>query len=574
MGDPFLREIVSNALTSLTEESGFFSTRTAATAGGMSGQSDMLSCAVFDGGGRLIGQTRGVVIHQAAVERMMQEVLVDHPPDAWEPGDVVMTNDPFRGGIHPTDMAVFAPIFWGDRPAFFYGGMRLVSDLGGLSSSGLPANASEVFHEGVVFPPVKLLRAGALNRDVAGILQQNSRTGPRVMAEVLAMAGGVNLASARLVELVEKYGLDTLHAVIDDILDHTDRLTRQGIARIPDGVYRGSYTVEEDGIDLDRTHHVEVEVTIDADECRMDFTGTGPAARGAINSTYSQSLSQCITALRHFLDLDIPWNEGAYRALTVHLPPGTLVNPRSPSATNIRMATGMAIVDAIHQALARACPDRVRAPSSAPYTVALAGHDERRQRRFSFLLASGGITGSSATSDGACGSGQLSIRGGAELTESDFPILCRSVAIAVDSGGPGRWRGGCGTTKEFEFLCEADLTARANDRYSLPPPGLAGGGHGRPGAFVLNRGRVGERTLRGKETNVRVRPGDTLTMTLAGGGGYGDPFARPVEHVVADVAAGWVSVEGAARDYGVAIDPATGRADVAATAGLRAGTPT
>jgi N-methylhydantoinase B len=568
--DPFLREVIGHALTSLTEESGFFTTRTEATAGGVSGAGDMLSCAIFDGRGRLIGQSRGVEMHQAAVDRLMQAVLAVLPPDRWSHGDVVMTNDPFIGGIHPTDVAVFAPIFAGPRPAFFYGGMRWVSDLGGVSSGGLPANATEVFHEGIIFPPVRLLREGELNGDVAGILRANSRVADRVMSELLALAGGVSLAAARLLELVEKYGLERLLEVIEEVLDYSERLTRQGIERIPDGTYRGEYTVEDDGIERDRTHHVEVRVTIDGGDCSMDFGGTGPAARGAINSTYSQSLSQCMSALRHFIDAEIPWNEGAYRALKVNLPPGTLVNAQYPSATNIRLATGLAITDAVYQALAAACPEKVRAPSSAPYIMALAGFDPFRDRPFSFLILNGGATGARATGDGQCGTAMITPRGGPELTERNFPITTESVSIFTDSGGPGRWRGGAGIVKRFVLHCDADLTARANDRYHLPPPGLAGGRPGRAGSFVLNEGRPDERLLRGKETNVRVKAGDTLTTVLCGGGGHGDPFTRPVELVAADVRDGWVSVEGAARDYGVVIVRPSGAPDLVATARMRA----
>jgi N-methylhydantoinase B len=164
---------------------------------------------------------------------------------------------------------------------------------------------------------------------------------------------------------------------------------------------------------------------------------------------------------------------------------------------------------------------------------------------------------------------RLGLAGGVEMTERHFPVLSHSVSIYTDSGGPGRWRGGPGIVKEFAFLCDADLTVRANDRYHLPPPGLNGGGHGRPGAFLLNQGGDGERLLPGKQTNIRVCAGDTLTTKLCGAGGYGDPLERPVDLVVSDVADGWVSVEGAAHDYGVVIDPVTGELDPSETDQLR-----
>src|SRR5262249_37972642 len=156
--------------------------------------------------------------------------------------------------------------------------------------------------------------------------------------EIMAMAGGVNLASARLLELVDRYGYETLSATIDEILDYSERMTRQSIELVPDGRYDGSYVVEEDGIEPEKTPRVQVVVTIEGSDCSMDFSGSGPSARGAINCTYSQSLSQCVSALRHFLGIDAPWNDGVYRPLTVHLPEGSLVNAQFPAATNIRLA--------------------------------------------------------------------------------------------------------------------------------------------------------------------------------------------------------------------------------------------
>jgi N-methylhydantoinase B len=571
MRDPFLREIINNALTSIAEETAFFGTRTASETDAVTAHRELAS-GLFDADGRLIAQTRGSLIHVSAVYAMLPEVLKVYPTETLQPGDVIMSNDVFRGGIHPTDVAVFVPIFHEDEVAFFYGGMRIVSDLGGLSSSGLPANASECFHEGVLFPAVKLYRAGELNTDVTRIITANSRTGPRVLSEILAMAGAVNLAGARMLELVDKYTIPVLSEVIDQVLDYSERLARQAIERIPDGVYEGSYLMEEDGVEAGTTHLVKVRITVSGSDITMDFTGSSPQARGAINSTYSQSLSGCIFALRCYMEGDIPWNEGIYRPLTTILPPGSITNAQYPAATNVRMGTVQAMMDAIYQALSPVCPDHTVAPCTVPFTFALSGASSATEM-FSFLDLCVGILGARASKDGLDGAPSNIYSTPAwfveiEGSERQYPVRYLCASVFTDSGGPGRWRGGCGIVKEIEFLADGDLTVRAVDRYDMPPPGLAGGHAGRRGGWVLNRGRHDELRLPAKQTNIRVKAGDRLTAMVAGAGGYGDPLTRDPELVARDVRNRTVSPDGAERDYGVVIDD-EGRVNIPATAELR-----
>lgn len=571
MLDPILCEIVKNALLMAAQEAGIRAARSAGST--FVSQSAEVACALFDHRGRVIAQTEIGQMHISALRSMLQAVLEDHPPETLADGDVLVTNDPFRGGIHPTDVGAFRPIFHDGRPAFFCGVMMIVSDLGGMSAGGLPANATECFHEGLMIPPLKLYRAGALDVGLARLIRANSRTPDKLAADIDALAAGGNVAAARMAELVTKYGYETLSAIVEELLDYSERLARLGIARIPDGTYRGEYIVEHDGVEEGRTHAVRVAVTVEGSDCRVDFTGTDPQARGPINSSFSQSLSCVLFALRCFIDPDIPTNEGLYRPIGVIFPPASLVNAAYPAACNLRLATGQAIIDAIFRALAPAFPDSAMAAAATVHTVNATGRQPDGGGRFSMLDISMGAGGARAGLDGVDGIPFFFFASGGydrnvEAYEWQNPVRYRAYRLSRDSAGPGEWRGGCGVEKEIEFLGEAEITVRATDRCRIPPQGVAGGQPGRGGGWVLNAGRPDEIVLPAKKTNHRVVAGDVLTATVPGAGGYGDPFRRDPALVAADVRAGLVSPEDALRSYGVAVD-ARGAIDADATARAR-----
>jgi N-methylhydantoinase B len=572
--DAFGREIVQSALTAIAEEAALVSSRSAYSAF----NTEMpIGAGLFDATGQLIAQTESHTMHMEAVRCMLRGALKKHPPSTLKPGDVLITNDPFQGGIHPTDVTVVMPIYNGEELVAFYGGMMIVTDLGGVTSLGLPANATECFHEGLIIPPLKLMRGGELNPEVIDLIQANSRAPKAVLGDVLALVAGANWAAKELLALMTKHGRPTLEAIIEELLDYAERVLRTALSRVPDGTYSGSFLTEDDGVEPGR-HLIAVNITIANDQCTMDFTGTGPSARGPINASYSQALSLAMYMVRclarEYLPDPIPLNEGVYRPVTVVLPPGTMVNAQFPSATNARLATTVAMADSICEALAPVCPSLAMAPPAVIATANAGGLGNAMNEYWCMLDPHFGATGGRATMDGIDGMTLLMTPGPAyprsiEYYESLFPVRFWSSGIRPDSGGPGRWRGGAGTIKECEFLSEADLTLRAMDRHVIPPPGTAGGRPGRRGHWILNKGRPDERELPAKLTNVRVHPGDVLWRASSGAGGYGDPLSRPCELVADDVERGAVTIEGALTDYGVVIDSASGSVDADATASVR-----
>jgi N-methylhydantoinase B len=573
MLDPVLSEIVKNALLMVAQEAGIRAARSAGST--FVSQSAEVACALFDKDARLIAQTDVGQMHLSALRSMLAETLKDHPPETLTDGDILITNDHFRGGIHPTDVGAFRPIFHDGKPAFYCGVMMIVSDLGGISAGGLPANATECFHEGLIIPPLKLYKAGVLDQGLSQMIRANSRTPDKIAADIDALAAGGNVAAKRLGELVAKYGYEKLSAIIDELLDYSERLVRQGIAKMPPGKYRGSYEVEEDGIEPDKTYMVQVEVTIDGSTASFDFTGTSPQARGAINCSYSQSLSCVVFALRCYIDPSITMNEGFYRPLKVNFPHGSLVNPRYPAAANLRLAGGQAIIDAINEALEPAYPELTTGAPSTVHTVTahgkVPGSDERMWSMLDVSMGPGGARAGIDADDGLpfLMHGNSGYERNTEGYEISYPVIYRRVELVPDSGGPGKWRGSCGIVREIEFLTDVQLTTRATDRCRKPPRGAPARKPGLGGSWILNQDQPDEQELPYKKTNHPARAGDVLTCTVSGGGGYGNPFERDPELVARDVRMGRVSIARAAADYGVVIDPKTGEVDAAGTARLR-----
>lgn len=570
--DDISSEVAQHRLQMLTEEGGYRASRSA----GSPFVSGMGSCAsaIFNRAGQLVAQTLGGMSHVSAVKEMLLAVLEDFPAATMREGDVFLCNDPFRGGIHPTDLGCFRPIFMDGEVAYFSGMLMVVADMGGVSSGGLPATATEVYHEGVLLPPVRIAEAGETSDGVMRVILANSRIPLQLRADIDALVGATAVVGQRLVEMAGRYGRPTLDAIVQRLFDHSEAMVRAGLEAIADGEYTGSYHAQEDGVGPARSYELKVRIAVSGSNCTVDFTGSAEQAPGAINSSASQSLSFITYAMRCYLDPAIPMNEGFWRPFTLVLPYGTMVNPRPPAAANIRFSTGQAMVDAIHAALRPAFPGWSVAPSSA--LVSLNAHSAMHAGRpWAMLEVQFGPGGGRPGFDANDGSSFPMVGGGGyrasvETYETIFPVRYERIAFQPDTAGPGRWRGGTGVVNDIHLMADAVLTVRATDRTTLSPAGVDGGKAGRGGGFYLDPGTAGQVRLPDKQSNRNVAGGCVLRLSVPGGGGWGDPLARDPEAVASDVRKGLVSRAGARDDYGVELD-ANGNADSAATAALRAG---
>lgn len=555
--DTITAEVVRNALAVAVEEASIIVVRSSHSAWIQEGAD--AAAALLDRAGGLVAQSAATsLLHGASLRCSLQALLEDIPLDDMRPGDVLALNDPYRGGIHANDILVFRPIFVDQRPTWFAGTVIHVADLGGVAAGGLAALATDTFAEGVLLPPVWLHREGEPVRDMFRLLERNSRAPEKVIGDVSALVAGVNVLAARIDELVDRYGAGELDRHIRELVAYTERRMREDLRALPSGTFHGSFTIDTDGLDPDRTFEVVVAVTIDDGEVVVDFSGTDPQSGGAINSSYSQTLSGVVYAVRCFVDPSIPMNEGCFAVINPILPEGAIVNPRPPAACGGRVVTVAAAVDAVVRALSASTPERAVASSGLIHVYALSGSRDGVPW-LTLGYEFGGIGGRSG-SDGPDATGTFFFGGRSvipqlEPLEAQLPYVTEWCRLVPDSGGPGAWRGGLAVEVGLRMLDAAELTVRG-DRIGIPPPGTLGGASGRPGAYEVCRrdGRLDR--LAYKQQGVRLDEGDVFVMRTSGGGGVGSPDARPAERVAADVADGRVTPDGARRDYGVVVDGA------------------
>jgi N-methylhydantoinase B len=503
---------------------------------------------------------------------------IDAVPDL-APGDVIITNDPYTSNglsTHLPDLHLIAPYFVDGRIVAYGWSFVHCSDIGGSIPGSVSPALTSIYHEGLRIPPMKLVRADELNTDFIGLLRANSRMAEVVIGDLKAMLGALETANRRLRELVAKQGVHRLLAAQRGLIEYSALKAREVLRRIPDGDYAFWDVLDDDmasGIPI----RVRLTMRVRDGRVELDLTGTDPQVRTAYNVPSMGKrmywLTFRLTTILTTLDPSMPHNAGMYRWISVVNPRGSVLNAEYPDAVSVRNSVPYRLFDSITGAVMQATPNLLPAPSGgAIVTVSL-----------SEIGTNGYSREVQVVQPLRCGTGALSGRDGTdvrdnnlnnmknqpiELVEAQSSARILEYDIRRDSGGPGKWRGGVGQTLTVEVLCDGGiLLARGMDRMRFPSWGVAGGGPGAPMRAILNRGRADERRL-GKIHELHVRRGDTLTLLMPGGAGFGDPFERDPAAVLSDVRRGFVGLGAAARDYGVAI--ADGAIDRARTATLRA----
>ena len=549
--EPLEAEILRHALRIAAEEASIVVVKSAHSAMIVEGAD---ACAgILDAEGRLVAlSTATNLMHAASLRCSLPAVLEDHPPETMAPGDVFVMNDCFRGGIHANDLLVFRPVWIEERLSFFTGTLIHVADLGGSSAGGIVPGATDVFAEGLQLPPVRLYRGGEPVLDIHRLLALNSRMPDRVLGDVQALVAGVHVAARRLEALAAQHGGERLRQGIDDYIDGAERRMRAELSRLAPGSYRGCYVIDDDGLDLDRSPVVRVEVTVGGEGIRLDFSETDDQARGAINAGTSQALTGALYAVRCFVDPSIPMNEGCFRPVEVVFRRGSLLDPIPPAACGGRVVSVTAVCEAVIDALSQARPDRATAGSSVihPYTLSAPSGAPP------WLLLSyeyGGL-GARQGSDGPSSTGAFFLGGRnvvpqVEALEARLPLVFECQRWIPDSGGRGRWRGGLGVETRIRVLADAELALRS-ERVRLPPCGRQGGEDGVAGEQLVLCPDGSTRPLRAKAANQPMAKGEVLILKTSGGGGLGDPRERDPAALAADLDEGLVTPEAARRAYG------------------------
>lgn len=548
--DPVTMEVVRNKLEGIANE--MESTLLRSSFSPIVKEGLDASASLFTTAGESLAQACAVPIHLATLIPIVETLLREFPLQTMNDGDIYIMNDPYLGGTHLPDIALVAPIFVDGKVIALSATMTHHQDVGGMTPGSIPTNATEIYQEGIRIPPLKLFDAGQINQTLVSLLRLNVRIPDTFMGDINAQIAACRIGARRLQELTQVYDVPTLQRIFQALLAHSEVLTRAQLRTIPDGVYRYGDWLDNDGIDLEQRVRIEVAVTIRDGAMHVDFTGTGAQLRGPFNCVKSGSQAAAYFAVRALTDPEIPTNAGCFRPVSLHLPEGTLVNPREPAPVGSRTATIKRITGCILGAFKEALPDKVPA-DSAGVLLALAFGGKLADGKPYVVgeLITGG-SGAARASDGvdvvetdASNCMNLPV----EALELEAPIRVHRLALRPDSGGPGQYRGGLGLIKEFELLGEDAIFTHRGERHYFPAQGSAGGGSGACETSTIVRASGAVEEIPSKQVATLHR-GDRVIVQTPGGGGYGDPALRDPAALAADIADGKVSPGEAATNYG------------------------
>lgn len=561
--DPVMLEVIWNRLISIVEEEAKTLIRTSFT--NILSDAGDLSAGLFDTKGNMLAQAvTGTPGHINTMATGVRHFLRHHPVHTLEPGDVLLGNNPYDISGHLMDLTVVTPVFYAGKLVGLFASCCHTLDIGGL---GFTTEGESVYEEGLHIPYLKYYRKGRLNEDLQSIIAHNTRTPYEVLGDLRAQVIANEVASQRLLEVMEEFGLTELDSLGAEIIRRSEEGMRRAIAEIPDGKYESE--IFSDGVDepvlLRCTLHIQ------GDEITVDFSGSSPASRKGINVCLNYTHAYVTFALKGALAPDIPNNEGSFRPIHVTAPEGCILNAKAPMPVTGRHIVGHFTSECVLRALYHAVPDRVLAEGATSIWIIQVMGQKQDGQTFSYVTFTAGGMGARPDKDGLSATAFPSgIRGTpVEIIESSSPIIIHQKELKPDSGGPGKYRGGLGqvirigvrTGNPWRFPTMYDRTRFA-------PRGLAGGGDGAKGGIYLN----GTQPLAPKHM-YNLEPDDIVTLHLPGGGGYGDPAQRDPQQVLADVINGYVSPESARRDYLVAVvkTDAGWEIDEHATSQLRAG---
>ena len=523
--DPISLEVFKNMFISVAEEMGVALLRTAYSPN-IKERRDF-SCAIFNPQGEMIAQAAHVPVHLGAMPASVAAALKVFP-NALRQGDIVILNDPYLGGTHLPDITLVAPVYVQDGDAKLLAGFVANrghhADVGGMTPGSMPLS-TELYQEGTIIPPIKLAKRGRINHEVIQLICRNSRTPDERKGDLAAQMASIRVGEKRFEEIVVRYGMELTHEHMAALLDYSERVTRQAIQRIPDGVYRVLDYMDDDGLS-EQPVPIAVAITVAGDHLKIDFTGTSPQRPGCINAPHAVTVSACLYVLRCLVGEGAPANQGCLRSVEIITPEGTLLNPqpqRGVAGGNVE--TSQRITDVLLAALAQALPEFIPAASQGTMNnMIIGGHDPVRDKPYVYYETIGGGMGARPNKDGISGIHTHmtnTMNTPIEAMEFAFPLRLKRYALRRGSGGQGKFKGGDGLIREVEFLAPARVTL-LSERRKRPPPGYHGGHDGHTGENVLMRGGYEEVQLAGKEI-LDVEAGDVLIVRTPGGGGWGAP---------------------------------------------------
>ena len=577
--DPFLLEIIRNHLVTTCREMGIAMMRTSYSP--MFNEALDFSCVVFDRNLEMIGQAPFVPAQIGSTVHVVPTAIMEIGTDNLNPGDVIFTNDPYRGNCHLPEFVVIKPYFRDGEIFAYTANIAHMTDVGGMVPAAF-GDHENMFQEGIRFPPVKIYEADQEVESIFRILISNVRTPKHSYGDMRAMIGSLYLAERRIDELVTRYGVDTFVQCCEDVKLVSEKLMRAEIAAWPDGEYSAEGLLEDDGVVPDRPWKIKATLVIRGDELIVDFTGTDSQCFGPANQTFGTTASSAYNAVLHMVSSDIPYNHGCYRAISVVAPPGSFVNASYPASTvGGNSDTHPTTVDILLKAFSQFSEASSAADGGTCGCIGFGGEDPKTREPYAHLHLEGCGWGGRDEGDG--NDAQFVKNGNCantpvEVAETRYPFLNMEYQLEPGKTGIGRHRGGFGTRRVFRFLTDGVHISSHTNRHRVKAWGLFDGGDGsntiiafrRKGESEWVRAREAFGTASyGKFSNIVMNEGDEMLFVTPSGGGYGDPLERDPGLVSVDVADELVSVEDAREHYGVVV-AADGSIDTAATDKLRA----
>jgi 5-oxoprolinase (ATP-hydrolysing)/N-methylhydantoinase A len=544
--------IMWSRLINITEECWATLWRTAFSS--IIGEAKDFACDLLDANGEALAHSpRSMPSFNVTMPRVVRAMLKQFPAETLRDGDVLITNDPWMCAGHLFDVALVTPVFRKERLVGFVGSIAHWTDIGGTLNW---LSVREIYEEGFQIPPLYLYRAGEPNNDLLRLIRQNVRKGEMVLGDLQAQYSANQVGVSRLLAFIEEYGIGDLSLLANTIQERAELATRETIRSIPDGEYTN--TVECDGVGEPIT--LPVHIVVKDDTLTVDWSGAPPQVeRGGINCTFSYTEAHSVYALNCLLTPDVPFNAGSYRPITIIAPEGSILNCRYPVAVNERMLIGWYLAPAIFGALAAVLPDRVQAFTGLSVASSVYGYDANDNAFNGFMIPAGG-QGASAHGDGKSAllfptsAANVSV----EMFETRTTLFVEQKTLLTDSAGPGKFRGGLGQRVQLRKLYADGRPVLLSLYPQCMRSTLPGMLKGQPGRHANVRLEENDEVLEGPALHSVVelhRPSQVLTIDVAGGSGYGDPYERPAELVQRDLEEELITAEGA-KWYGWEVDTA------------------
>lgn len=552
--DPITFAVIKSGLDTMVDDMAYAVMRTARS----SIVRDVLdySVTMCDARGRILSQAKTVALHLGAVPDAMEVVLSQFGNDL-SPGDVVVLNDPYEGGMHLPDIFMFKPIFVNDCLQGFSVVVAHHTDVGGRVPGSNASDSTEIFQEGIRIAPMKLYDRGEPNKTLLKIIERNVRLPDLVIGDLEAQYATCNIGEREFLKMADRYGVGPLNDYFDELIDYGEKLTRAAISSWKDGDYYFTDVIDGDGFSNDPIQ-IKCCISVRGDHLYVDFDGSSSQVRGAINSTLSFVKSATYLSVRCALDREVPNNAGVYRCIDVKAPQGSILNPRMPAAVAARALTGYRVVDTVLGALAQIAPQRIMAAGEGGNTVvALGGYHSETREPFVLVDMINGAWGGRFNRDGVEGvtnPSQNMSNLPIETIEARYPVMMEEYSLRPDSCGAGKYRGGLGLTRQYRLLAKDAVLQMRADRYVTAPYGLFGGKPGQNSLNILNPDA--EREVLPSKLTRNIKAGTVIRHEQAGAGGFGPPLDRPVELIAKDLREQKITRNYAEKNYGAVFNSA------------------